>query len=99
MNNASIVTSQTSSTSSSEWQKNSEILLFEFHADQWIFDDIYTLIEIEIVISIFTSQTSSTSSSEWQKNSDILLFEFHADHWIFDDIYTLIEIFCRIPSS
>ena len=46
MNNASIVTSQTSGTSSSEWQKNSEILLFEFHADQWIFDDIYTLIEI-----------------------------------------------------
>ena len=42
MNNASIVTSQTSSTSSSEWQKNSAILLFEFQADQWIFDDTYS---------------------------------------------------------
>ena len=39
MNNATIVTSQTSGTSSSEWQKNSAILLFEFQADQWIFDD------------------------------------------------------------
>ena len=42
MNNASIVTSQTSGTSSSEWQKNSAILLFEFQADQWIFDDTYS---------------------------------------------------------